>query len=337
MNTARLALPSVLLVYFLWRSLRQRLFLLGLPFLMNMFYAVFFDKLTPFWVPSKWAPADHMMFWLFVTWVIYFDLLLPWRRRSLRETRLFGPRLSGPEEVVLIGLALYVVIEIGLTAVHYQDLGSALSQARVYLYLFAGYFLLRGIFCRAGRKETLDFIAAIVVVNTITAGLYVLHEGLHVGNIYVAVTEYQTLVFNGQVLTRSFYFMPQYLTLAVAYCVARRKWGLFWVGVLLVTLAAVWVSYTRALVLVVIVEIIVILAVRLLRAREGWAAVKRALQILAVLAVFVGAAVTLLPTQSAYLFSRFADTGSHGGVTRDTDLQVRAQGVADHVRVGRRR
>ena len=48
----RLLLPSRLLLYFLWRSLRQRVFLLGLPFLMDMYYSVFFDRLKPFWMPS---------------------------------------------------------------------------------------------------------------------------------------------------------------------------------------------------------------------------------------------------------------------------------------------
>jgi hypothetical protein len=322
MNTVRLVLPTVLLLYFLWRSLRQRVFLLGLPFLMDMYYSIFFEGLKPFWVPSQWMPADHMMFWLLVTWIVYFDLLLPGRRRSVRERHLFGPRLSAPEEIVLVGFAAYMLFKVATTAVQYMDLGSAISQARIPLYVFAGYFLLRGILCHAGRKETVDFLAAIVVVNTIAAGLYVLHQGLHM-YIYVGVVEYQHLVFNGEVLTRSFYFMPQLLPLAIAFCVAKRKWNAFWIGILLVTLAAVWVSYTRTLVLVALVEIAVVLAVRLLKQRDAWPAAKRVLQIVLVMAVFVGAAITLLPTQSAYLFSRIAGTGSRGSALEDNNLQVR--------------
>ena len=167
-----------------------------------------------------------MMFWLLVTWIVYFDLLLPGRRRSVRERRLFGPRLSAPEEIVLVGFAAYMLFKVATTAVQYMDLGSAISEARIPLYMFAGYFLLRGILCHAGRKETVDFLAAIVVVNTIAAGLYVLHQGLHM-YIYVGRGGVSsTFVFNGEVLTRSFYFMPQYLPLAIAFCVAKRKWNL---------------------------------------------------------------------------------------------------------------
>jgi hypothetical protein len=322
MNTVRLVLPSVLLLYFLWRSLRQRVFLLGLPFLMDMYNSIFFESLRPFWVPGKWLPADHMMLWLLVTWIIYFDLLLPRRRRAVRERRLFGPRPSAPEEIVLLGFAAYMLFKVGTTAVHYMDLGSAISEARTPLYVFAGYFMLRGILAHAGRKETVDLLAAIVVVNTIAAGLYVLHQGLHI-YIYSGLVEFQYVVFNGEVLTRSFYFMPQYLPLAVAFCAAKRKWSLLWIGVLAVTLAAIWVSYTRALVLVAIVEIVVILTVRLLKQREAWPAAKRVVQIVVVLGVFVGAAVMLLPTQSTYLFSRIAETRSSGSALEDNNLQVR--------------
>ena len=322
MNTATTLLPALLLLYFLWRSLRQRVFLLGLPFLMDMYYSVFFDRLKIFWVPNQWLPADHMMFWLFATWIVYFDLLLPGRRRSVRELRLFGPRLSAPEEVVLVGFAAYAFFRVGTTAVRFMDLGTAISEARIPLYVFAGYFLLRGILSHAGRKETVDLLAAVVVVNTIAAGFYVLHQGLHM-YIYSGLVEHTYLVVNGEVLTRSFYFMPQYLPLAIAFCAAKRKWNVLWLGVFVVTLAAIWVSYTRALILVVIVEIVVILAVRLLKHRDAWPAAKRVLQIVLLVGVFVGAAVALLPTQSAYLFSRIEETRSSGSALEDNNLQYR--------------
>lgn len=322
MNTARLVLPAVLLVYFLWRSQRQRVFLLGLPFLMNMYFSIFFEGLKPFWVPHPENPADHMMFWLVVTWIIYFDLLLPGRRRAVRERHPFGPRLSPPEEVVLVGFVAYMLLKVATTAVQHMDLGSAFGEARVPLYAFAGYFLLRGVLCHAGRKETVDFLAAIVVVNSIAAGLYVLHQGLHV-YIYSGAVEYQYLVFNGKVLTRSFYFMPQYLPLAIAFCVAKRQWSILWFGVLIVTLAAIWVSYTRALVLVAVVEIVVILTVRLLKQRDAWGAAKRVVQVALVTVVFAAAAITLMPTQSAYLLSRFAGTDANGSVLRDNNVEVR--------------
>jgi O-antigen ligase len=321
MGLVRYAVPALLLLYFLERSLRRRIYLLGIPFLMFMSFSVFFDKAKPFWVPARFDPVDHLMLWLVITWALYFDLLLPRRRRRMHERQLFGPHLCPPEEIVLVGLAAYVVLEIVLTAVHYSGLGSAVIEAKSFTFLLIGYFLLRGICCHAGRKETLDFVGAIVVVNTIAAGLFVLHQGLHV-HVYNA-TEYQSIVFQGQRLTRSFYFMPQFLPLAIAYCVAKRKWGVFWFGVLVVTLAAVWVSYTRSLLLIAVVEVVVVLAVRLFKAREAWPAIKRGLQLVGVVALLGVLAFAVLPTQSNYILSRLHLATAKGGPVKDTNVQSR--------------
>lgn len=322
MSLVRLVLPSALVLYFLWRSRRQRIFLLGIPYLMFMSYSVFFDKLKPFWIPGRLSsPADHVMIWLIIVWVLYFDLLLPRRGRTLRERKLFGPSLSLPEELVVIALAAYVILQVGLTAANYVNLESAVVEARPFLYFLAGYFLLRGICCHAGHAETLEFIGAIVVVNTIAAGLFVLHQGLHI-NIY-NLSGAQSVVFMGQRLTRAFYFMPQFLPLAIAFCVAKRKLGIFWLGVLLVTLAALWVSYTRSLLIVALLEITAILGVRLLKGREAWPTVKRALQILTVVGVFVGIALLALPAESHYLLSRLESTTSSGSPLRDANVQSR--------------
>jgi O-antigen ligase len=317
----RYALPTLLLLYFLWRSLRQRVFVLGIPFLMFMSYSVFFDKMKPFWVPQRIDPVDHLMVWLVITWLLYFDLLLPRHARRVRERRPFGPPLASGEEAVLVAIAAYVVLQIGLTTLRYTGFGSAVTEAKSFIYLLLGYFLLRGIFCHAARKDTLDFLAAVVVVDAIAGGLYVLHQGLH-KTIYIA-TENQSIVFNGQHLTRSFYFMPQFLLLAIPYCVARRRLGPFWLGVLIVTLAAVWVSYTRSLLVIAFVEIAVVLGLRLVKAREAWPALKRAGQIVAVVAVCAVAAFALLPTQSDYLLSRLRQAVSGGGPTHATNVVTR--------------
>jgi hypothetical protein len=324
-NLIRLGLPAGLLLFFIWRSLRQRIFLLGIPFLMFMSDAVFFSKLKPFWIPSRLGPSDHIMMWLVVVWVLYFDLLLPRYRRTAVRPPLFGPRLSAPEEIVIVGLAIYVVVEIALTALHYMALGSALGQAKPLLYLLVGYALLRGMFFAASRAETIDFFTALVVVNTIAAGLFVLHQGLHV-RVY-NLTEYQTIVFQGHRLTRSFFFMPQLLTLAIAFVVAKRRWGPFWLGVLLVTLAALWVSYTRSFLIIAVAEFAVVLGVRLFRAHEGGVALRRFAQLATIAVVFGAIALVALPVQSQYFLSRIHKATSSGSVTGDPNLQNRIDKV----------
>ena len=230
-----------------------------------------------------------------------------------------------PDELVLVAVAALVAFEIAFTTLRFGDSGAALGQAKGFIYLFAGYFLLRGMLCRAGHRDTLDFIKVLVVVNAVAACLFIVDQGLHI-TIYPFVAN-KTITFVGHTLTRSFYFMPQLLSLALAYCLAKRTWGIFWLGVLVVTLGAIWVSYTRSLLVIAAAEVIVVLGVRLLKAHQAGLAVKRGLALVGI-AVVLGAAVfTFLPVESHYFLSRIHTTSRTGSATGDPDLQIRVTDV----------
>jgi O-antigen ligase len=304
--------------------MRQRIFLLGIPFLMFQYVAVFFNNVRLFWVPGRLEPVDLMMIWLVIVWAIFFDFPLPARLRAGQSPRVFGPALSSPEEFVLIGIAALAALELPLTVLRFGAIGPALGEAKGFIYLFVGYFLLRGMFSRANRRDTIDLITALVVVNTIAAGFFVLHQGLHLP-IYAGATEYQIFVFEGQLITRSFYFMPQLMTLALAFCFAKPKWGLFWMAAFLLNMAALWVSYTRTLIVIAAVELLVILGLRMLTANQAGRTIRRALVIGVVVVVAGAVAFAVLPGESRYFMSRIAETDQSGTVTGDRNLQNRAR------------
>jgi O-antigen ligase len=283
--------------------------------------SVFFENAKIFWVPSRLTPADLIMVWLLLTWVVYFDLLLPPSRRSGEQRRLFGPALSLPEELAVVGIIVLALVQVALTTLRYGELAASFTELKGFVYLFAGYFLLRGMLCRAGREDTLAFIKSLVLVNALAAVLFIAHQGLHLP-VYIA-TEYQTITFMGQRITRSFYFMPQLLALAIAYVFARRTWNVLWVGVALVTLGALWVSYTRSLLVIALAELVVVLGVRLVKARQAGIVVRRVATLAAILLVFGIVAYTVLPVQSQYFLSRIGMATSSGSVTGDPNLQNR--------------
>jgi hypothetical protein len=328
MSTALgLLVPGALLVYFVVRSFHQRIFLLGIPFLFYLGVSIFADKFKPLWVPGRLDDAsDHAMIWLVIVWVIFFDLLLPRASRSSIRTPVFGPRPALFEEAIILAFAGLVVLEIVLTAVETGDLVSVLAEARPYVYLIVGYFMLRGMFWRAGRQDTLDFIAALVLVNSFSAGLFVLHQGLHLA-VY-DVEEYQAVAFMGQVLTRSFYFMPQLLILSLAYCLTRERWNALWLAVFVVNIAAIWVSYTRSLMIIAAVVIALVLGMKMLKARAVAHTLRRGVAILGILLVFAGVAFVFLPTETRYLFSRFEGISAAGGVSDEPNLKNRQNKVS---------
>lgn len=322
-----LLVPGALLVYFVARSFQQRIFLLGIPFLFYLGTSIFADKFKPLWVPGRLGDAsDHAMIWLVIVWVVFFDLLLPRADRSSLRSPVFGPRPGLVEEAVILAFAGLVVLEIVLTVVETRDLISVLAEARPYVYLIVGYFMLRGMFWRSARQDVLNLIAVLVLINSFSAGLFVLHQGLHLP-VY-DVEEYQVVAFMGQVLTRSFYFMPQLLILSLAYCLTRESWNVLWLAVFVVNIAAIWVSYTRSLLIIAVVEIALVLGMRMLKAHAAAHALRRGVAVLGVLLVFAGLAFVFLPTETSYLLSRFEGISAAGGVSDEPNLKNRQNKVA---------
>jgi O-antigen ligase len=132
-------------------------------------------------------------------------------------------------------------------------------------------------------------------------------------------------VFGGQLITRSFYFMPQLLTLALAFCFARPKWNLFWLTALTVNIAALWVSYTRGLIVIAAVQLLVVLGLRMLKAGQAGRAMRRALTIGVIVVVAGAVAFAVLPAESRYFMSRIDETNESGTVTGDKNMQNRSR------------
>jgi len=300
-SALRIVLPLAAVVFFLWKARESRIYLLGIPFLLFMRESVFLDNLRVFSMPHRLSQATIALAWLVFVWLLSTDLLLPHLKGSRR--RLLGPRLL-PEETVLILIAGLILVNAAITAVERGDLTAALGQAASMIYLLVGYVLIRAIVSQVPGKEVIDFLWAIVVLNTVLACLFIVHQGL--GFHVYAVEEFHVDVFQGVVITRTFSFMPPLFFLALAFTFARPRWTVPMYVVAGINILAILVSYTRTMLLMAVVAGLTVVVVRLLRRRQAGLAVKR-VAALSFVAVVVGLiAVTFLPTQVEYFGERIA-------------------------------
>lgn len=316
MVVLKLALAGALLVVFLWKARTNGLFLLGIPVLMVMGESVFFDRMRPFWTPGRLDPQTHIMMWLFFVWLV--TLLLLRRRERMGW---FGPAKILLEEVPLLLIALLIAIHVLGAAAPTGDVGTALTRGVDLIYLVAGYLLVRGIVSRFTRTEVIEFLSAVVIVNTIAAGLYVVHQGLGM-TIYTG-GEYFATTFAGSTITRTFHFAPQFTMLALAFVLAKSRWTAGWLAVLAITVASVLVSYTRTLFVAVIVAVVIAIMVRELSQPNAARFARRSLVVLASMALIVAVFALALPTQSRYAVSRLSEFSSAKGVGDIGNWQVR--------------
>lgn len=149
----RLGFALALLAFFLVKASKQRIYLLGVPFLMFMADSVFFRSVRIFWVPARLSYQSLLMIWLFVVWLVITDLPLARTAPGVRLRRPFGPALVAPAEWAIIAVATLLAVGVGVTAVHFEALGSAIFQANGIIYLVLGYLLVRGCAAQAGRRR----------------------------------------------------------------------------------------------------------------------------------------------------------------------------------------
>jgi hypothetical protein len=325
----RLILPWALLAVFLYRARVSRIFLLGIPFLLFMGESVFFDKLKLFHMPGRLDPNIIVTGWLVVVWVVASGRIGFGRRRDEGRPRTGKPARFLPEELAVLALGLVLFGHIVWLAVQTADFLTALGRGFDLLCMVVGYYLIRDIASQASRREVVSFLGTVVLANAVATGLFVVHQGLHVG-LYTG-EEYLTTTFAGKLITRSFYFAPRFVLLTLAFVLARRRWTVWWVAILLLTVAGVLVTYTRSLLLVVPVIFVLVLVTRALKRPDISRLLRRGLIALAVAVIAVAGFAAALPAEAGYFQQRLVGQGS--SVKTDADLAVRVHYLTSTVAI----
>jgi hypothetical protein len=280
--------------------------------------SVFFENMKPFRVPGRFEPATLLMIWLAVVWIVTVA-----RRSRLHEAPvgLFGAGHVLPEELPLIGVAVCVGVGTLAAFTASGDLANAANLASGALYLVLGYLLLRGIASRATRAETQEFLAAVVIVNTLACALFILDQGLHVP-IYQGQANI-TYSFAGQDITRATTFAPMFSLLALGFVLGKRRWTPPWLVVLAITLLAVLVSLTRTLLIAALVGLIIAILARELTRPDFSRVMRRTGAVILGAVALVFGFSRIAPAYWSVLLKRLGEFVSNKGAPQVSNWQIR--------------
>ena len=235
----RLILPLLLLLYFLVKGIKSPLFFLGIPFLIFMRESIFFSYLKIFSIPGKLLVILGFI-WLVIFWILFLIIRIYKKPHKIYNTL----QLNGLDFCV-IGLVIITLIGLGTTISESSQMTGVFKEFINLISLFAGFFIIKNWASFFEPEELEKFLLSLVILNSVAAFLYILHQGLHF-KIYLE-KEYLTAIFNGQIITRTFWFMPQLPFLAVAFCLINWKKNPFVFTVLLfVNSIATVITYFRS-------------------------------------------------------------------------------------------
>jgi hypothetical protein len=321
LNIFRYILPYSLALYFIWRSRKQRLFLLGIPFLQVMGNSIFFENVRIFWIPGSFDGPVKILFWLFVAW--FFIIAGPTRREfeKVEFKRWFGKRLNLPDELLIIFL---MVIWFNNSRVAFTAVSFSIQSVTNLGSMFVGYFLLRGIFANVDHQDLTQFLEALIVVNTIACFLYILHSGVRLP-IYLAKNRDEFTI-GGALIIRTFWVAPRLNPLTITYLFSKSKWNISTISILFITLLSIYFTYTRSY---VIGYSVLIMLSQFLLSIKNWRNLSRVLATVSILLIIFGTGYYVLNTyypQSinfiSHRFSLLSSSGITGQKSTFTDRLV---------------
>jgi len=292
---------------------------------MFMSNSLFFDKAKLFHNPG--SLDDQLLFiWLIALW-IFSRTISPNRITERIENKKINLT-----DFCIVGLIAITVIDFLSIVIHYPILTNVVREFFIDISLFIGYFIIKN-WVSSNKPEVIwDFLYFIVIANSIAAVLYILHQGLHF-NIY-PTDEAMSEIFQGEEMTRNFYFMPQFLSFSVIFLLifTKKIKSIIPIGLLIVNLLAIFITYTRSSVITAVLIFVLFFTLTSIKKRKFSILFKNFLfyGILAITGFFVLS--KFFPSNTDYLIHRFSDltqtTASRG---EQNDLAFRFTNTAEVV------
>jgi hypothetical protein len=302
--------PYLLVLYFLYRSYREPVFMLGIPFLMFLGPAVFFDQVVLFQIPFRSfdSISQNQDIFLFV-WLIIFWIIFRIRSESypteMMKNHLPEKRLNIYDYLV-ISLVIVTIIGFVMVLNEYYLLDKVYDKFIVLLSMFFGFFIFKDIVYRIEPEVLHKFLYSIVIINSMASGLYFIHQGLHI-EIYQGV-EYLTTIFQGATITRTFWFSPPLWGFSIAYLLIFRKDRSFvFIALLAINLLAIYISYTRSTLVANVFLIVLFFILNGLK-NGDYSSVLKNLIIISVAGIALFWAISnFMPASTNYFLSRFKE------------------------------
>jgi hypothetical protein len=309
----RLILPYLLVLFFVAKGIKEPLYFLGIPFLMFMSNSIFFEGANLFHIPGSLDYA-LMLIWVIILWILS-------KRIHLNKEKNVSHRFN-PLDYCIIGLILITIAGLLMTINDYSNITDANQEFITLISLFAGYFIIKNWSSHNKPEVWVDFLYCLVIINTIASFFFILHQGLHI-SIYQEEEHVEEL-FKGVEITRSFYFMPQFLSFSIVFILVFKDKKSFYPSIfLIINLLAIFITYTRSSVIdAAVIFLLYFILIGIKNGRLGL--VFKNIFIYSLLCIIGFIMISkFLPANTEYFMDRFNELSKSSSVDEPNSLEYR--------------
>lgn len=291
---------------------------------MFMSNSIFFENAKPFQIPGSLS-YQLPLIWLVVLWIFSKTISNNRVNKKTNYNRLREITKSrfNVTDFCVIGLTIITIIGLVRTVnTYYPMITGVVSEFLLEASLFFAYFIIKNWVSSQKAEVVIEFLYSLVVINSIASLLFLLHQGFHF-NIYIA-EEYLSESFQGQEITRTFWFMPQFLFFSVAFLLVFKKKYSFSIALLIINLSAIIITYTISAIIIAMLIIILYFGLKGIKNGRLGSAFGNLIKyaVLAIAGLFIMS--KLLPANMNYLLSRVTEhTDSKYILKEPNDMDVR--------------
>lgn len=313
--------PYLLILYFMYRFLDEPVFLLGIPFMMFMRYCVFFDKVKVFSMPGSLGGDILLLLWLLVFYFIISFKINVWNKNP--EGRVLHKRNFNWIDVTMLALIILTIVGLVIVIDEYYILNDVTKEFFVLISPMLGYFIIKELVRYLDMEKLIEFLYLIVIVNSIASFFYFVHQGLHF-QIYDVSEEYFVEFFQGEQITRTFWFMPVLWFFSIVFLlIFKRKKMIEFAPLFFINLLGIIISYTRSFLALALLLIFVYFILDGLK-RKNYLLIIRYSVIVGLSGVVLFLAVShFLPASTGFFIDRFKELEKDKSVQEPNNLVYR--------------
>lgn len=320
-------LPYILTGYFLFRAYKDPIFIIGIPFLMFLGPSIFFDNAVLFLLPFRsFESIGESSDILLLTWFAISYIIFKFRTNKFSENNIgikYAGNLLNALDYFVVSLMIITLIGLGLVLNEFYVVENVFDKFFIISSLFVGFFILKDIVRNTNAEVLEKFLFSIVVVNSIASGLYFIHQGLHIG-LYASHDEYLTEIVNGELITRTFWFMPVLCFFSISFLlVMKNKNKMLNLFLISVNVLAIYISYTRSFLLIAVLLFLLYFFLEGFKNRSVSKVIKGFMVVGFFSFVLFMIVSSLLPTSTKYFIDRFKDLNEKPANAKSNNLVYR--------------
>ena len=168
----RQILPYLFLLFFVLKGIKEPIYFLGIPFLMFMSESIFFENIKIFQIPGRFGTARLFM-WMIIIWSLPF-----FGRLYVGKSIDFKVSKSNVLDYCVLFLVVISIIGLIMTLIQYLNSTGVFIEFFTLFSLFGGYYIIKNWTSRNSLEVIKEFLFSLVIINTISSCLYILHQGL---------------------------------------------------------------------------------------------------------------------------------------------------------------